>query len=197
MRVSGNLLAIAVLAVAVAVSAPATSDVPPVVAVCKACHDVDGSGVGKRNVPIIAGIPPVHIEEALYAYKDGARQCRIEPVMCDTAALLSDDDVADLAGYYGALPRYSHATTFNEELADKGRQLHERLCSRCHVPPDDPEVAHVPGYPLHGQRADYLQYALEAYLDGTRENLLTDMEEKLQQLGDGDVEALVHYYISY
>ena len=101
------------------------------------------------------------------------------------------------AAYYGALPRYSHATSFNERLAAAGQQLHERLCGRCHVPPDAPDVADVLGYPLHGQRADYLRYALEAYLDGTRENLLTDMEEKLAQLEDGDVEALVHYYISY
>ncbi len=176
---------------------PAIAQPPPIVEACKACHDIDGSGVGKRNVPIIAGIPPAHIEEALFAYKDGARECRIEPVMCDTAALLSEDDVADLAAYYGSLARYSHATTFNEKLAEEGRKLHERLCARCHVPPDDPDVADVPGYPLHGQRADYLQYALRAYLDGTRENLLAEMEEKLNELGDGDVEALVHYYISY
>ena len=95
------------------------------------------------------------------------------------------------------MPRYSHATTFNENLAARGKLVHERLCSRCHVPPDDPDVANVLGYPLHGQRADYLQYALEAYFDGTRENLLSDMEEKINQLEDGDIDALVHYYISY
>ncbi|MBT8108357.1 MAG: hypothetical protein KJP17_08985, partial [Gammaproteobacteria bacterium] len=49
---------------------------PPIVAACKACHDVDGSGIGKPYVPVIAGIPAAHIEEALFAYKDGARQCR-------------------------------------------------------------------------------------------------------------------------
>lgn len=170
---------------------------PPIVAACKACHDVDGSGVGKPYVPVIAGIPPVHIEEALYAYKDGARECRIEPVMCSTAALLSDDDVSELAAYYGKLPRYSHAATFNENLAAKGRTIHARLCARCHVPPDDPDVADVLGYPLHGQRADYLRYALDSYLDGTRENLLDEMKEKIDQLDHEDVVALVHYYVSY
>lgn len=170
---------------------------PAIVAACRACHDIDGSGVGKDFVPIIAGTPPAHIEEALYAYKDGARQCTVEPVMCNTADLLSDDDVAKLAQYYGNLPRYSHATTFNENLAARGKDVHERLCARCHVPPDDPDVADMLGYPLHGQRADYLQYALEAYLNGTRENLLSDMEEKINQLEDGDVDALVHYYVSY
>lgn len=195
MNTTRKLISFAILALIL--PAWAGAEPPSVVEACKACHDIDGSGVGKAYVPIIAGIPAVHIEEALYAYKDGARQCRIEPVMCETAALLSDEEVADLAAYYSALPRYSHATTYNEKLADAGRELHQRLCGRCHVPPDAPDVADVLGYPLHGQRADYLRYALKAYLDGTRENLLADMAEKLEQLEDGDVEALVHYYISY
>ena len=170
---------------------------PAVLGMCKACHDADGSGVGKKYVPIIAGIPAAHIEEALYAYIDGARQCTVEPAMCSAAALLSDQDVTELAQHYSALPRYSHATTFDEKLVIKGEEIHRRLCSRCHVPPDDPDVGDVLGYPLHGQRADYLEYALGAYLRGTRENLLPEMEEKIEQLRERDVEALVHYYISY
>lgn len=170
---------------------------PAVLGVCKACHDTDGSGVGKKYVPIISGIPAAHIEEALYAYIDGARQCTVEPAMCSAAAVLSDEDVTELAQHYSALPRYSHATTFDENLVVRGEEIHRRLCARCHVPPDDPDVGDVLGYPLHGQRADYLEYALSAYLRGTRENLLPDMKEKIEQLQDGDVTALVHYYISY
>lgn len=187
------LLVLAALLLATGIASAA----PPIVAACKACHDVDGSGVGKPNVPIIAGIPPVHIEQALYAYKDGARQCRAVPAMCNTVALLSDEDIVELAAYYGKLPRYSHAATFSEDLAMKGQEIHARLCARCHVPPDDPDVADVPGYPLHGQRADYLHYALESYFNGTRENLLDEMKEKIDQLETEDVVALVHYYISY
>lgn len=170
---------------------------PAVLGVCKACHDIDGSGVGKKYVPIISGIPAAHIEEALYAYIDGARQCTVEPAMCSAAALLSDDDVTELAQHYSALPRNSHATTFDEKLVIKGEEIHRRLCARCHVPPDDPDVGDVLGYPLHGQRADYLEYALGAYLRGTRENLLPEMKEKIEQLRERDVEALVHYYTSY
>ena len=170
---------------------------PPALAACRVCHDEDGSGVGRDYVPIIAGIPPVHIEEALYAYKDGARECVIEPVMCSTAAILSDEDIAQLADHYGSLQRYSHATTFNEDLAAEGARLHKRLCARCHLAPDDPEVSEALGIPLHGQRADYLQYALESYLNGSRENLLPEMEEKISQLDEGDIRALVDYYVSY
>ena len=170
---------------------------PAALEACRVCHDEDGSGVGRKYVPIIAGIPAVHIEEALYAYKDGARKCVVEPVMCDTAAILSDGDILELAEHYGALERYSHATTFNEGQAARGKEIHDRLCARCHLPPDDPDVEHALGIPLHGQRADYLQYALESYLNGNRENLLPEMEKRVNSLDPDDVRALVDYYISY
>ena len=170
---------------------------PAALQVCKACHDEDGSGVGRAYVPIIAGIPAVHIEEALYAYKDGARQCTVEPAMCAATKLLSDQDISELAEYYGALERYSHAATFSEERAARGAEIHRQLCSRCHLAPDDPDVADALGIPLHGQRADYLQYALESYLNGNRENLLPEMKEKVSMLDAADVQALVDYYVSY
>ncbi len=170
---------------------------PAIVEACKACHAEDGSGVGKRIVPVIAGMPAVHIEEALYAYKDGARQCGAEPVMCDTVKLLSDENVAALAEYYAAIPRPSLDEPIDDGLAALGEPVHRRLCARCHVPPDNPNVADVLGPPLHGQRADYLRYAIRSYLAGTRENLLDEMKAKIELLDDGDVEALVHYYGSY
>ena len=170
---------------------------PAIVAACKACHAEDGSGVGKRFVPVITGTPAVHIEEALYAYKDGARQCTTEPAMCQAVALLSDEDIADLAEHYSALKRPSLNEPFDRDLAERGERIHQQHCARCHVPPDDPDVADALGYPLHGQHPVYLRHALKAYLDGTREHLLEQMKEKMDLLEDGDVEALVNYYASY
>ena len=187
---------LAVLALS-AVSAAAADAPPAVAAPCLACHDSDGSGVGKPFVPIIAGIPAAHIEEALFAYKDGARTCVVQPVMCEVAGALSDEDIATLAKWYGSLPRYSHAASFMEDLAAKGKAVHERLCARCHLEPDDPDAAYALGIPLHGQRSDYLRYALDAYFEGNRENLLPEMEEKLGQLREGDIDALINYYVSY
>lgn len=174
----------------------AGNNAPDAVGLCVACHAEDGAGVGKMVVPIISGMPAVHIEEALYAYKDGARDCVLLPLMCDTAEELSDENIADLAEYYAAMPRQSLDESYSPALASSGREIHEALCDQCHVPPDDPEVADALGPPLHGQRSIYLRYALDAYLDGSRENLLPAMEEKILLLDD-DVEALVNYYVSY
>lgn len=191
-----QLQAAALLLLAMLAAAP-VSAAPAIVAVCKACHAEDGSGTGKRIVPVIAGMPAVHIEEALYAYMDGARQCPEEPTMCETVALLSDENVADLAEYYAAIDRPSLDADFDAALAALGEPVHRKLCARCHLPPDDPDVADVLGPPLHGQRSDYLSYAIQAYLNGTRENLLDEMKQKISLLDDGDVEALAHYYGSY
>ncbi len=186
-----------ILAAATATVAPAFAEAPAIVAACKACHAEDGSGVGLHFVPVITGTPAVHIEEALYAYKDGARQCATEPAMCETVALLTDDNIADLAEHYSRLERPTLNEPFDESLAKRGARVHHMHCARCHVPPDDPDAADALGYPLHGQHPVYLRYALNAYLDGTRENLLEQMKEKMDLLEDGDVEALVNYYASY
>ncbi len=190
-------LLILLLASATLDGAPALAEAPAIVAACKACHAEDGSGVGINYVPVITGIPAAHIEEALYAYKDGARQCVTEPAMCQTVALLTDENIADLAEHYSKLKRPSLDEPYDESLVGRGEQLHKLHCARCHVPPDDPDVADALGYPLHGQHPVYLRYALQAYRDGTRENLLEQMKEKMDLLEDGDVEALVNYYASY
>ena len=198
MRMSSKrkLSGVAAILVCVLVTGAAQA-APAIVEACKSCHAEDGAGVGKANVPIIAGMPAVHIEEALYAYKDGARLCLEEPVMCETAVLLSDEEIADLAEHYGALPRNTLDESFDAELAAIGKTVHQKLCARCHLPPDDPDVEDMLGPPLHGQRSAYLSYALSAYLDGTRENLLPEMEEKIGLLDEGDVAVLVNYYTSY
>ena len=164
---------------------------------CFACHGTDGMGYGNFSIPIIAGIPAVHIEEALYAYKDGARQCSHAPLMCQTASSISDEEVAEVAEYFGAQERVAFEQSYDEQQVAVGEQLHDRYCKRCHVRPDDPDVADAIGIPLHGQHSWYLRYALQSYLDGGRENLLPAMADKLAMLQDGDIESLVNYYASY
>ena len=164
---------------------------------CADCHDNDGLAASNLDAPVIAGMPAVHIEEAIYAYRDGARQCRYEPLMCETVKHTSDERIADLAEHYSGQPRSSSKEPFDIDLAAEGEKIHKELCSLCHVPPDNPDVADALGIPLHGQRSVYLRYALKSYLDGRRENLLDAMAEKLRQLDSDDIEALVNYYASY
>ena len=71
-------------------------------AMCIGCHGIPGYKTAfpeVYHVPKIAGQQPGYIISALKAYKAGQRS---HPSMRGIAASLSDQDMADLAAYYGA-----------------------------------------------------------------------------------------------
>lgn len=72
------------------------------VAMCVGCHEIPGykaSFPTVYSVPMIAGQSPRYLENALHAYRKGERS---HPTMRGIAGSLSDQDIADLAAYYGA-----------------------------------------------------------------------------------------------
>jgi cytochrome c553 len=69
---------------------------------CIGCHGIPGYKTAfpiVYHVPMIAGQQPGYIISALKAYKAGERS---HPSMRGIAASLTDQDMADLAAYYGA-----------------------------------------------------------------------------------------------
>ena len=78
---------------------------PVTIETCAECHGSDGMGLGKPMIPVIAGMPAGHIEEAIYAYVDGARSCLREPRMCETVAALSEDQVSEFAECFSTKAR--------------------------------------------------------------------------------------------
>lgn len=154
-------------------------------------------GHGAPLVPIIAGIPAPHIEEAIYAYVDGARQCVKIEEMCQTVTALSEEAVAQVAEHYASMPRTASKEEYDSELAARGSEIHSSRCAMCHLRPDDKDVESGFGIPLHGQRAEYIRYAIEAYMNGDRLSLLDRMADEIRVLKPGDLDALVNYYASY
>ncbi len=70
-------------------------------AMCIGCHAIPGyksSFPTVYQVPMIKGQSAKYIELALQAYRKGDRS---HPTMRGIAASLSDQDIADLAAYYG------------------------------------------------------------------------------------------------
>jgi cytochrome c553 len=68
---------------------------------CAGCHGIDGWRTAYPevySVPKIGGQHPAYIVQALKEYKSGERT---HPSMRAIAASLSDQDMADLAAYYG------------------------------------------------------------------------------------------------
>lgn len=179
----------------------ATAEPPAALDACVECHGVDGMGPGEGEtdprLPVLAGIPAVHVQDAIYAYVDGARRCEFEPRMCEVVEPLTDEAIAAIADHYARQEREPTLEPFDADLAEAGARLHEDACADCHLPPGDPDIEYAIGIPLHGQRRAYLHYALEAYLSGARQSLLPAMAEEIGKLSAGDVDALVHYYASY
>ena len=170
---------------------------PTFLETCAECHDSNGMGGDDPIVPVIAGIPARHIEEAIYAYVDGARNCVSIPRMCETVAALTESEVTEIAEYYASQERKASLEAFETDLAAEGALLHEKHCSKCHWPPDRDGVENAIGFPLHGQKREYVRFALEAYFSGDREALVQTMADAIQGLRPGDLVALVNYYSSY
>ena len=71
------------------------------ISMCVGCHGVPGYKTAYPevyHVPKIGGQNPAYLVKALQAYKSGDR---VHPSMRGIAASLSEQDMADLAAYYG------------------------------------------------------------------------------------------------
>jgi cytochrome c553 len=101
-----NGLAIVCACAAIAVAAAQTAASADVKAgrqkalQCQACHGLDGQAK-LPDGPNLAGQNEVYLAKALKDYRSGARQ---NEMMSLVARNLKDEDIADLAAYYAAIP---------------------------------------------------------------------------------------------
>jgi cytochrome c553 len=68
---------------------------------CADCHGDDG--MGDEDIPALAGMEAADMRKQLLDFKSGARVDEYE-MMVETAADLSEQDIADLAAYFSTLP---------------------------------------------------------------------------------------------
>ncbi len=66
---------------------------------CAACHGQDGKGIAP-NYPVLAGQHADYLTHALKQYRSGERK---NAIMAGFAGALSDDDIEDLAAWFGSL----------------------------------------------------------------------------------------------
>lgn len=185
------------------VSLAGAADLDAVVENCNGCHGDDGVSQWS-DVPTIAGMPEFVHSDALFIYRDNARPCseseyrqgdtsRPATTMCEVVADLDDAMLEDLAAYYFELPFVSAQQEFDAGLAAAGQAVHDKLCEKCHsdagMNPDDEAGI------LGGQWMGYMKNTFAEYASGDREQP-KQMEEKMAELSDADVTALLHYYAS-
>jgi cytochrome c553 len=67
---------------------------------CQTCHGLDGQAK-LPEAPSLAGQNEIYLAKALKDYRGGARQ---NEMMSVVSRALKDEDIADLAAYYAAIP---------------------------------------------------------------------------------------------
>jgi len=132
-------------------------------AMCIGCHGIPGyqnSFPEIHKVPQIQGQSDKYIVGALTAYKKGDRK---HPTMRGIAASLSEQDVADLAAFYGSQAKGTAPEAPSKVAAGPVADLLTKgACMSCHGANFSKPID--PSYPkLAGQHPDYLYVALKSY----------------------------------
>lgn len=121
---------------------------------CRTCHGADGFA----TIPIaphIGGEPESYLRAQLTAFRDGTRE---HEMMTIVAANLSDQQIADLAAWYGG-----HAARA-ELIADAAGA--PELCVACHGADGMHLAEDVPN--LAGETNIYIDTQLKAFRSGQR-----------------------------
>ena len=166
--------------------------------VCTACHGQDGNSTVSAW-PKIAGQHPDYAARQSRLIRE---QLRNVPQMYPMVMNLSDQDLMDLAAYFGQFE--VEPGVADESLVGRGQSLFQAgdmdagipACSGCHGPAGDG----IPGahYPkLRGQHADYTADRLQRYRSGENNgendpysNIMVAVSKNLT---DADIEALSSY----
>lgn len=161
--------------------------------VCAACHTADGSRGSAAN-PILQGQHPEYIVKQLAEFKADKRA---NPVMKGFASPLSEQDMKNVAAFYGskqAKPGFAK----NKELVQLGEKIYRggipdrniAACAGCHGPKGTGMPSQFPR--LAGQHADYTEAQLVAFRAGNRKNSqqMTDIAAKMN---DKEIKAVADY----
>jgi cbb3-type cytochrome c oxidase subunit III len=145
-------------------------------ATCLACHGANGNSTN-AEWPSLAGQNAAYVERQLHLLHDGKRVGKTgdagASMMPAMAAVLSDQDIEDVAAYYAmqvpsgleADPSYWEAGQKLYRSGDRERGI--PACAACHGPVGRGNP--IAGYPaLRGQQSLYLIKQLGAYSSDAR-----------------------------
>jgi cytochrome c553 len=161
--------------------------------VCAACHTNDGSR-GSPSNPILQGQHPEYIVKQLTEFKADKRQ---NPVMKGFASQLSEQDMRNVAAFYGSkqakpgFAKHKDLVSLGEKIWRGGiSDRHIAACAGCH----SPNGAGIPSqYPrLAGQHADYTEAQLKAFRSGARTNS-PQMAGITLEMTDKEIGAVADY----
>jgi len=199
------------------------------IAPCVTCHGANGEGNTEAAYPRLAGLHPQYIEKQLLDFRrDPLRMgVSIEPVARDynktpriykdltvyspgtrhdvtmnaVAKAMTDEEIINVANYYGSLPFEATPVPNDFQSLERGMELAVRgkpeymlpRCDACHGPKGEGFGAHFP--PLAGQPIKYIINQLNKWQSGTRDNdHLSMMKNTANMLTDADKILIAKYY---
>jgi len=201
MKTVAYLLSSLLLAASAHANEPAAAPAKPDLAkggaissqVCAACHTADGSRGSPAN-PILQGQHPEYLAKQLAEFKSGKRK---NAVMSGMAAPLSEDDMKNVAAFYGSKKPVAGAAK-NKDTVALGEKIWRGgiadkqvpACAGCH----SPNGAGIPAqYPrLGGQHVEYLEAQMNAFRAGERTNSV-QMSAIAAKMSDKEIKAVTDY----
>lgn len=174
-------------------------------ATCTACHGPEGNSVN-AEWPKLAGQIPEYLVKQLHDFKAGKRR---DQMMSPMAQPLTEQDIQDLAAYYGGQRIQAGAgdaekRAQGEKIYTKGKQRPTVLaCIGCHGTTGQgnrewgqrlaaPPAVLAPA--LGSQHQTYIVKQLKAYQQGTRKNDVGHvMRDIANRLTEQDIVAVAEY----
>lgn len=168
--------------------------------ICVACHGVDGNSPAAAN-PNLAGQIPEYIAKQLSNFKaaDGKPALRNNPIMGGMVAGLSEDDMKNVAAWYGS-QKQKPAVAKDEKLVALGQKLWRGgnlkkgipACAGCHGAAGAGMPAQYPR--LSGQFAEYTEAQLKTFRTGERANDPEKMMRMIaEKMSDVEIKAVAEY----
>ncbi|MCE1182972.1 MAG: cytochrome c4 [Rhodocyclales bacterium] len=168
--------------------------------VCVACHGADGNSPASAN-PHLAGQVPEYLFKQLKNFKavDGKPAARNNPIMGGMVAGLSEEDMKNVAAWFGS-QKLKGAAAKDESKIALGQQLWRQgdfkkgipACAGCHGPAGAGLPAQYPR--LAGQYAEYTEAQLKAFRNDERAN---DPEKMMRmiaaKLSDKEIQAVSEF----
>jgi len=162
---------------------------------CAACHGADGNSAAAIN-PKLAGQSAAYLVKQLKEFKSNKRK---NATMSAMAAVLSDQDMEDIAAYFAS--NNAKAGAADEKLVKQGELIYRAgddskglaACIGCHGPTGKGiPSAKFPA--LAGQHADYIVSQLKAFSLGARSNDGGKMMQTVAgKMNAADMKAVASY----
>lgn len=161
--------------------------------VCSACHGTDGNSAITTN-PKLAGQHPEYLVKQLTEFKAGKRA---NAVMSGMAAMLSDEDMKNLAAYF-ASQKLALGQTKTNGQGSLGEKIYRGgiaannlpACASCHGATGAGLPKQFPR--LGGQHADYTLAQLRTFRTGERANAPM-MMTIAAKMTDAEMSAVADY----